>query len=483
MRFGTMRGSWCIVVVILAVDVLSANNVRCEAAADGRTTLITQPNCMEAPHSSTASPPPQEATTATGDAPKVPAGEAEINTDNTGAEVPAQSVMPPAIPGLAVALWEEDGRSVELVSIREHQPGNSPCWRPDGTPLAGPPPYDLGRLKESVATQGKPYEFAFHVTGLRNSGSLRWEFEGSTGWGFADMRKNGSSPNPDFNLATVFLDASATVTNAKLRIASGDWKPFLTHEPDGRVGYTREGFSVIFGEPYERDGDTRITLTLDGSIAENAVRLIAEDKAGCTFTATAEDTAIGKVYQNAYRFPRLRQADVKRFQLYTCPWMVVQFNNISLVPGQTTDCKVLVTVADKAPTTMPDTAQAMTGEDVYKQAQNAYTYADFREALVQFSTYLDRHSNGENAGSAQFWKAKCLLNLDRPADAVPEFEKVRLKYPEDTKAPYAIHNEAVCFYRMGQTQRAKELIQELIHDYPSSPAALLAKESLQEDQK
>ncbi len=121
---------------------------------------------------------------------------------------------------------------------------------------------------------------------------------------------------------------------------------------------------------------------------------------------------------------------------------------------------------------------AADAEAAYREAQKSYVHQDYKAALEQFSKYLEQHPGAEQAGDAQFWKAKCQLSLDRYAEAATEFEKILLDYPTSAKAPFAMHEEGLCRVRQGQTQRAIELFRQTVRDYPSTPAADQAKQDL-----
>jgi tol-pal system protein YbgF len=115
----------------------------------------------------------------------------------------------------------------------------------------------------------------------------------------------------------------------------------------------------------------------------------------------------------------------------------------------------------------------------YQDAQKSYAREDYETALRQFTAHLAQFPEADTAGNAQFWKARCLLNLEKYQEAIQEFEKVRKNYPSSTKVPFAIHNEAVAWSRLGDTAMAEKLLQEVIENYPVSPAADQAKSDLQ----
>jgi tol-pal system protein YbgF len=129
-------------------------------------------------------------------------------------------------------------------------------------------------------------------------------------------------------------------------------------------------------------------------------------------------------------------------------------------------------------TAAPSAPTGSNPEADYQQAQKSYASENYAAALDQFSGYLQRYPNSENTPNAQFWKAKSLQNLERYEEAVSEFEKLRVSYPNSVRVPYAMLYQGLCHARLGQTARAGELLQDVIRNYPMTPAADQAKSEL-----
>lgn len=132
----------------------------------------------------------------------------------------------------------------------------------------------------------------------------------------------------------------------------------------------------------------------------------------------------------------------------------------------------------KAPTTAPATPSSMSADAEYQQARRSYASGDYATALDQFSAYLERNPNADNAPNAQFYKAVSLHDLAKYEQAIAEFEKLRTNHPDSVRVPSAMMSEGVCHKKLGQTERAKEMFQEVIQNYPMTPAADQAKSEL-----
>lgn len=137
--------------------------------------------------------------------------------------------------------------------------------------------------------------------------------------------------------------------------------------------------------------------------------------------------------------------------------------------------------ATPAPT--PDAAPAAPAVDpklLYQQAQRSYANDDWNGALGQFDSYLAQYPgvDPDLSANAQFWKAKCLFNLNRYDESIKTFEALRTSYATSTKVPFAMHNQAVAHSRLGQTAEAERLMEAVIEQYPVSPAADQARADL-----
>jgi len=158
-------------------------------------------------------------------------------------------------------------------------------------------------------------------------------------------------------------------------------------------------------------------------------------------------------------------------------------------PGQPAEQPPLepVAVGPQAPapaaTTPPSTGSADTD---YLAAQKSYARQDYQAALEQFGAFLQKYPLSMQAQNAQFWRAKSFQALERYEEAIAEYNRLRDSYPTgpgdnpaNSKVPSAMHQQAVCHARLGQTERAIELFKQVIRDFPNSPAAVQATEDLQ----
>jgi tol-pal system protein YbgF len=138
-------------------------------------------------------------------------------------------------------------------------------------------------------------------------------------------------------------------------------------------------------------------------------------------------------------------------------------------------------VAQPAPAAATPAASVSTQDPQvhYQRAQKNYAAGEFAKAKAEFEDHLRQWPGSETASNALFWKAKCNLKLNDYRGAISDFEQLRREYSSSTKVPFAMHNQAVAHANLGETQQAQRLLEEVIANYPASPAAEQAKLDLQ----
>ena len=147
-------------------------------------------------------------------------------------------------------------------------------------------------------------------------------------------------------------------------------------------------------------------------------------------------------------------------------------------PAPTAPAVTPVPAAPAPVAAAPAAQPSADAKESYQNAQRSYANENYDEALRGFDAFLQRYSDPDLSANAQFWKAKCYLNLGRFSEAITEFQRVRTQFPGSTKVPFAMHNQAVAHSRLGQTDQAIKLLDEVVKVYPTTPAADQAKSDL-----
>jgi tol-pal system protein YbgF len=144
-----------------------------------------------------------------------------------------------------------------------------------------------------------------------------------------------------------------------------------------------------------------------------------------------------------------------------------------------------------APTTppsqpLPPTAPVSQGADAmtdYQGAQRFFIDQEFTQALAAYEAYLTRYPNSKFTSNAQFWKAECLLKLERYSEAASEYDVLRAQFADSDKVPASYYRQALCYIRLGQRQQAVGALETVIREYPATAAATQSEDLLRRMQQ
>ncbi|MEM6625792.1 MAG: tol-pal system protein YbgF [Pseudomonadota bacterium] len=118
----------------------------------------------------------------------------------------------------------------------------------------------------------------------------------------------------------------------------------------------------------------------------------------------------------------------------------------------------------------PDVELAEDPAELYKQARSLLLKGDFPSAETAFSTYLERHSDLENAGEAQYWLGESLLVQEAYPEAAAAYVALLTDYPDAPKAPDGLVKLARSLRLLGEAGQACAALDELPTRYPDASA-------------
>jgi tol-pal system protein YbgF len=115
----------------------------------------------------------------------------------------------------------------------------------------------------------------------------------------------------------------------------------------------------------------------------------------------------------------------------------------------------------------------------YEAAFDLIKAKDFDKASQAFAAFLRKYPNSQYAGNAQYWLGEVNLAKGDLQGAGQAFARVSQTYQSHAKVPDSLFKLADVEQRLGNTQKAKGILQQVIAQYPGSSAAQLSQRDLQ----
>ena len=114
----------------------------------------------------------------------------------------------------------------------------------------------------------------------------------------------------------------------------------------------------------------------------------------------------------------------------------------------------------------------------YDAAFDLVKNKDFDKAQQAFGAFLRKYPSSQYAGNAQYWLGEVSLAKGDLKGAAQAFVTVGQLYPKHSKVPDALYKLADAEQRMGNTEKAQNVLRQLLAQYPDSSAAQLAKRQI-----
>lgn len=115
----------------------------------------------------------------------------------------------------------------------------------------------------------------------------------------------------------------------------------------------------------------------------------------------------------------------------------------------------------------------------YDAAFDLIKAKDFDKASQAFGAFLRKYPQSQYAGNAQYWLGEVNLAKGDLQGAGKAFAQVSATYPTHAKVPDSLFKLADVEQRLGNTDKAKGILRQLIAQFPGSSAAQLAQRDLQ----
>ncbi|MBN2102762.1 tetratricopeptide repeat protein [bacterium] len=113
----------------------------------------------------------------------------------------------------------------------------------------------------------------------------------------------------------------------------------------------------------------------------------------------------------------------------------------------------------------------------YQEALQTYRSRQYRTAITKFETLLSQDSHNSLSDNAQYWIGESYYGLGNYQKAIMSFEKV-FTFSNSNKDDAAQLKLGLCYMKLNDQAKAREELQKLINNYPSSESVGLARRLL-----
>jgi tol-pal system protein YbgF len=101
------------------------------------------------------------------------------------------------------------------------------------------------------------------------------------------------------------------------------------------------------------------------------------------------------------------------------------------------------------------------------------------DAVAALRTFLKSHPRHEYADNAQYWLGEAFYADKDYQHALMEFRATIETYPRGNKVPDALLKVGYCYQALGQADKARAVLEQVVNLYPKTEPALLAAKRLE----
>lgn len=117
--------------------------------------------------------------------------------------------------------------------------------------------------------------------------------------------------------------------------------------------------------------------------------------------------------------------------------------------------------------------------DAYKQAFELLKQGRYDRSITAFQAFLKQYPGSGYAANAQYWLGEANYVQRQFKDALMEFEKVVNNFPNSPKRADAMLKMGYTYQELGEAEKARQTLSNVLIAYPDSTAARLASKRLQ----
>lgn len=115
---------------------------------------------------------------------------------------------------------------------------------------------------------------------------------------------------------------------------------------------------------------------------------------------------------------------------------------------------------------------------LYKESLSHYRSGQYQAAYEGFEAFLARSPSQDYVDNALYWLGECQFGLENFEGAVGYFQRLLRETPDGNKVPDAMLKMSLAYERQGRVDSAKETLEKLVNQYPTTQAGQLGAQKL-----
>ena len=126
----------------------------------------------------------------------------------------------------------------------------------------------------------------------------------------------------------------------------------------------------------------------------------------------------------------------------------------------------------------PASAAGPSPQQLYDTAYGDYTKGRYELAISGFQEYIERYPATDLSDNAQYWIGESHFSERKFDDAIGDFDSLLKRWPKSDKSAAALLKKGLALQELNRRPEAVVALQYVIHEYPGSDEARLAKQRL-----
>jgi tol-pal system protein YbgF len=123
-------------------------------------------------------------------------------------------------------------------------------------------------------------------------------------------------------------------------------------------------------------------------------------------------------------------------------------------------------------------AEQDTGRHLYDRVMEEFKRGDYEATVAGFQLFLQLHHKSPLAANAQYWIGECQYRLGRYEQALDSFYKASSYGAASTKIAAAGFKIGQTYAKLGDYEKARLMLGQVLDHYPNSAEAELARKAI-----